>query len=68
MNLVCPCGKTEESQELPKTWIVSKYRLKESDEPETGKNPIGHGTVRAFCSGKCEQDAKDEYFSKLLKK
>jgi hypothetical protein len=80
MYLVCACGKTEETANVPESlkspqnvsssedWRISPYEIT-TNRQETGENPlIIHGVVRAFCCAGCEKEARDEHFRNLLKR
>jgi hypothetical protein len=63
MRLVCGlCKKVEEAKgsSLADGWVIPTLCM-DSERKETGKNPLGYGVVKAFCSQGCADKAKSEF-------
>ena len=66
INCVCGyCGNREQVESVPSNWVVPASGL-ETDALEDGKNPLGAGTVKAFCSEACEKTFRQKFYQAAL--
>lgn len=66
MKCICGrCKKEVETDVFPDTWVISEHCMG-TEKKETGKNPLGHGVILAFCSEDCKKKAYDKFLKEAM--